>query len=59
VLHGSHAGDEAELSFTVKYAPPETVQAYNAGVKTILADDAADVWALGVRQTAMHAQRHL
>lgn len=43
------AGEEAGLSFSLYYAPPELVIAYKEKRRTILADPSADVWALGVR----------
>eukprot|EP00892_Ulva_mutabilis_P010845 jgi/Ulvmu1/8132/UM040_0028.1 len=41
-------GEEAPLGFSLYYAPPEVVQAYDGGRKTTLCAAAADVWALGV-----------
>eukprot|EP00892_Ulva_mutabilis_P010844 jgi/Ulvmu1/8131/UM040_0027.1 len=41
-------GEEAPLLFSLYYAPPEVVQAYDGGRKTTLCAAAADVWALGV-----------
>ena len=43
------AGNEADLSFSLYYAPPEVVVAYKDGAIKIVSDPAADVWALGVR----------
>lgn len=48
------AGDEAELAFTVKYAAPETIQAFKRKEKTELVSSAVDVWALGVRLLTTH-----
>jgi serine/threonine protein kinase len=42
------AGMDAPIIFSLAYAAPEIVAAYHAGVKTVLADAAADMWALGV-----------
>lgn len=42
-------GVETELAFTVKYAAPETIQAFMRKEKNEVADAAVDVWALGVR----------
>lgn len=36
------------MSFTLKYAAPETVQAFRRGDSTCSADPAADVWAFGM-----------
>lgn len=36
------------MSFTMKYAAPETIWAFRRGDKTIAADPAADVWAFGM-----------
>ena len=52
------AGEEAPLGFSLYYAPPEVVQAYDEGRKTTMSAAAGDVWALGVRRReapAMHA----
>jgi serine/threonine protein kinase len=42
------AGVAASLEFTLAYAAPEIVAAYEAGKRTEVVDSAADVWALGV-----------
>ena len=42
-------GTAAELSFSLYYAPPETIAAWQAGQETVPANPAVDVWALGVR----------
>ena len=42
------AGDTAPLQFTLPYAPPEVVTAYQQGQHTIVASAATDIWALGV-----------
>lgn len=42
------AGAEASLSFSLKYAAPETVHALEAGSRTIHVDPAVDIWAVGV-----------
>eukprot|EP00892_Ulva_mutabilis_P002522 jgi/Ulvmu1/12270/UM087_0004.1 len=41
-------GEEAGMSFSLYYAPPEVIVAYKERRRTILADPSADVWALGV-----------
>eukprot|EP00892_Ulva_mutabilis_P002841 jgi/Ulvmu1/12558/UM090_0045.1 len=41
-------GTMASLSFSLKYAAPEVVHALEAGSKTILAETAVDIWAIGV-----------
>lgn len=46
---GCCAGEEAPLRFSLYYAPPEVVEAYDAGCETTPCAAAADVWALGVR----------
>jgi serine/threonine protein kinase len=43
-----HAGTACALTFSLTYAPPETVRAHAAGARTTTADAAADLWALGV-----------
>ena len=45
----SRAGEAAELSFSLWYAPPEVIAAYKAGKRTLVANPSADVWSLGVR----------
>ena len=42
------AGDKARLMFSIGYAPPEVVHALERGDNDIVADPAADMWALGV-----------
>jgi serine/threonine protein kinase len=42
-------GRDADISFSVYYAPPEVIAAYNSGHSSIVADPSADVWSLGVR----------
>lgn len=42
------AGSTASLMFSLKYAAPEVVQALQAGNKTVIADAAVDIWAIGV-----------
>lgn len=39
---------EAPLSFSLKYAAPEVVAAYEAKDRTIVANPAMDMWALGL-----------
>ena len=43
-----HAGDNVPLTFSPMYAPPEVAEAAESGDRTIVADAAADMWALGV-----------
>jgi eukaryotic-like serine/threonine-protein kinase len=43
-----HAGSEAELSFTLTYAAPEVVAAYEAGQHNHAVHPASDVWSLGI-----------
>ena len=43
-----HAGDTVPLTYSPLYAPPEVAQADERGDRTIVADAAADMWALGV-----------
>ena len=45
----SRAGEAADLSFSLWYAPPEVIAAYKAGKHTLVANPSADVWSLGVR----------
>lgn len=45
---GSRAGEETPLSFTLTYAAPEVIAAYEAGNVVHVVQGAADVWALGV-----------
>lgn len=47
------AGQLADLAFTVKYAAPETVRAYQAGHHAAIVDPAVDVWAFGVRTSTL------
>jgi Protein kinase domain len=42
------AGTTCPLTFSLTYAPPETVSAYERGARTATADAAVDMWALGV-----------
>lgn len=42
------AGTQPGLSYSLQYAPPEIVAAVETGESTVLADSAADMWALGV-----------
>ena len=46
-------GSAADLSFSLYYAPPEVVSAFQAGNATVRANPAMDVWALGVRTAPM------
>jgi serine/threonine protein kinase len=49
-------GSFCGLSFSLYYAPPKVIAAYKAGETVILADSAADVWALGVRMLCSSTQ---
>ena len=51
------AGVTAPLSFSLTYAPPETVAAHEAGQRTIISDAAADMWALGIISFELLAMR--
>lgn len=42
------AGTTCPLSFSLLYAPPESIFAVENGQKTTVADPAADMWALGI-----------
>jgi serine/threonine protein kinase len=42
------AGETCPLSFSIRYAAPEVAAAFERGENTIVADPAADMWALGV-----------
>ena len=42
------AGETAAISVSLGYASPELIVARNGGAKTVVADPAVDVWALGV-----------
>lgn len=53
------AGARTGLSFSLNYAAPETVAAHESGARTIVADAAADVWALGVLAYELLAQRRV
>lgn len=44
----SVSGEEAKTAFTIKYAAPETIQAFAQKAKTVIGDAAMDMWALGV-----------
>ena len=41
-------GSEAPITCTLAYAAPETIHALAHGERTVIADAAVDVWALGV-----------
>ena len=43
-----HTGNDAGLSFSLKYAAPEVVHALEAGSREIHVDPAVDIWAVGV-----------
>ena len=49
---------QAPLSFSLYYAPPEVLAAYKAGATTVRSQPAADVWALGVRALACSSCDH-
>ena len=42
------SGEESDLAFTIKYAAPETIQAFKRKDETEICGSAVDVWALGV-----------
>ena len=42
------AGEVADMSFTVKYAAPETIRAFRRGAETVKAHPSVDVWAFGM-----------
>lgn len=42
------AGQEAPLSFSLKYAPPEVVKAYEAHESVIMVDPSMDMWSFGL-----------
>lgn len=42
------AGTTAPLMFSIQYAAPEVVHAYEGGSKNIHVDAAVDIWAIGV-----------
>eukprot|EP00892_Ulva_mutabilis_P007647 jgi/Ulvmu1/5254/UM022_0047.1 len=44
----AHTDQEAPLSFSLKYAAPEIVAAYESKQRTIVASPAMDMWALGL-----------
>lgn len=46
-MHGC-AGSIAPLSYSLRYAPPEVIRALEGGQRTIQADPAVDIWAIGV-----------
>ena len=41
-------GVEAPMSYSLAYAAPETIEAAERKDRTVVADPAVDVWALGV-----------
>jgi serine/threonine protein kinase len=43
-----HADSEAPLSFSLAYAAPEVIAAYEAGATTMRASEACDVWSVGI-----------
>lgn len=47
-MPGRCAGSKVPVSFTLKYAAPETVQAFLRGRETVVADTAVDVFAFGI-----------
>jgi serine/threonine protein kinase len=51
------AGGITPLTFSPGYAPPEVIHAYRAGHRTIVADSAVDMWALGVIAYEMLTQQ--
>ena len=42
------AGEQTPLAFSLAYAAPETIEAYTAGEKQVIAYPTVDVWAVGV-----------
>jgi serine/threonine protein kinase len=44
----ARTGDCAQLGFTIAYAAPEVIQAFQGGVKRIVVTEALDAWSLGV-----------
>ena len=40
------AGTVAPLAFSLRYAAPEVVAAYEANARTVHVDDKCDIWAL-------------
>eukprot|EP00892_Ulva_mutabilis_P005644 jgi/Ulvmu1/3451/UM016_0071.1 len=44
----TYAGTDVRLAFSPSYAPPEVAMAAERGARTIVADAAADMWALGL-----------
>jgi serine/threonine protein kinase len=42
------AGEAAPLAFSIAYAAPEVIEAYEQNDRLIVADPAIDIWALGV-----------
>lgn len=42
------AGSKVPVSFTLKYAAPETVQAFTRGREAVVADTAVDMFAFGI-----------
>lgn len=47
-IEGFFAGQTCPLSLSLLYAAPEAVQGLEAGQRTMIADPASDMWALGV-----------
>lgn len=50
-----YSGVETDLAFTVKYAAPETIQAFKRGDQTEVGSASVDVWALGVRHSLFYS----
>jgi serine/threonine protein kinase len=44
----ARTGDCAQLGFTIAYAAPEVIQAFQGGAKRIVVTEALDAWSLGV-----------
>lgn len=44
----ARTGEAASIAFTLAYAPPEVAQLYDNRATNMIADPAADAWALGV-----------
>ena len=52
-----HAEATVSLTFSPSYAPPEAAQANERGDHTIVADAAADMWALGIMAVELLTSR--
>ena len=52
------AGTRAGLRFTLKYAAPEVVHAFESGARDIKVDAAVDIWALGMIAFELLTEQH-